>query len=101
MPNRGQHQHRCERHSGPMPHDAPSTYAEASAAPTAVGHLKLMGNENLQLSQIAAELYARENVIPNNAQNPSYLPTENQRRFIARISVAFASGAAWARRPGW
>ena len=45
---------------------------------------------------IAAERYAREGVIPNNAQSPSYLPTEHERRLIARISVAFASGAAWA-----
>ena len=44
---------------------------------------------------IAAERYSREIVIPNNAQDASYLPTENERRLIARISVAFASGAAW------
>ena len=47
---------------------------------------------------IAAERYARENVIPNNAQDASYLPTENERRLIARISIAFASGAAWTKK---
>ena len=47
---------------------------------------------------IAAERYAREDIIPRNAQNPSYLPTEYERRVIARIAVAFASGAAWTKK---
>ena len=45
---------------------------------------------------IAAERYAREDVIPNKAQDAEYRPTTYERRLIARISVAFASGAAWA-----
>ena len=63
------------------------------------GHLIRPMNETSNVA-IAAERYARENVIPNAAQDASYRPTTYERRLIARISVAFASGAAWASKPG-